>query len=1824
MSLPSDLSGGITALHQRYRDLAARFQELATRLTRVAGTLAGEGPPPESDLIEALTSARRDFLALQEELQGADGSFDSLATLQQLGQHLQALAENQVLRQRLREELERMQRIVHTRDTFFAPLQTCLTGARECLVSLERARSQAEVLEVDQRAQPFRALWAALVDRETLDEASLELIERAFGSGMVHALTLNRLVIAPESPPIGETLPEPVVPATHEAAPPGPQATLAAEAAVPSATPQPAPEPPTAPVATQIAPLPVAKPVHVQPTDVEIPQAIPALPEPERLAVPPTSQAVAPPVPAEVPEPVEAFTAKDTAIQIAGDIRSGRVAERWGAVCSLTWRLIGDGRTGLASHLAECLAQLAPTTPHLPPDLPRALALSLLMRSSTGDAVEEMRASIAGLQSYINECHNGRTQRHPAGRLLLLALSLRPALLAPGTGARAILKAVAPPDMPGVGQLGGVVLHYSNLNFELNASVLKGVREYAAWEGRLRQLRDEANSWLTRNRQGNLIYAHTTNVWREWLRDHGVLGRILAIVLADQRARTDEVRQAVERWSQRRHVNDQLARTDERLRKGGARQRPIIARAQTAIYEHAQEFVDLAQRWLDLLASEPAAANDFRFRQADECRARIQALLAGARHDVAEFATAGGDSLVTWAAATTARRMLDDLTRLFDPSAEESVEAIPVRHALHRDLLGVEDLPLNDQWSPEGIDQSTLLENLLRLVEQGPFDLHQAFARQEELNNHRATGWILEALRWDGESEERLDTLHRQREQQIEFCRAALRRKIEHTKTGIERAVCYDLVPESQRLDLLAQVESIVPEDVLNFGPEQSQLAEIDQALEALRTQRIAEVHSKLADTTIQRDHPADYGRIQEALRRGDFLTAEEYIQLVAGGQSIQTDAEPTRDVLAEFFPALAGQIYNFLEGGRNRPVRELIDNIRQARSAGPVTMGNVRPKQAEEAAAMLEAWFRLKNRAGTPADNVRELLRALGFEVQQVTQVEGMQSLPHWLADVRTAPLADRAKCLIPQFGSLAEGRYRVLCLYDRPQEQRIMDVVRKASPQGAPVLALYLGRMSEQGRRDLARLCWEQHRSFLLLDESLVFFLCGERLERLPVLCGCAFPFTVTEPYTTTASLVPVEMFFGRDQERESVFKQEGTNLVYGGRQLGKTALLRDVERRYRDLDHGIVVKWIDLKNERIGINRPVEDIWPVIAQALVADKVLPSLASNPDKIAERIQNWLRVDENRRIVLLLDEADAFLDWDSRQVDEKTRHSYPNVSGLKKIMDATNRRFKVVFAGLHNVQRTARDVNSPMGHLGTAVCIGPLLGWGEWRQAKELIELPLRELGFRLEDDLSMRILSHTNYYPSLIQIFCKWVLRRLHGNPNRFFNTKDAPPYAITVRDVEDTYQQSSDLRDEIRDRFNLTLRLDPRYRFIALAIAHASVEQRAEGALVEGFDVAWVREQAMYWWPKGFEKDSSFEMFRTILDEMIGLGVLRKTGGDRYALRSTNVLTLLGTGTQIQQDLLDIAQTAPTPEYEATTFRRTLHDDVWSRSPLTAQQESELLEPANGTAVLFGSEAGGLDLVPKFLREACPAQMLWVAENLTELRAFRARLDQADQGRGEGVFLAVVAPSCVWSAAWVQHAADVLSRKTRAQKNFLRVLFLADPTKTWEWVTQTEDELLKFADAGVRELSLHPWKEPALRRWMLDAGFGPHDDPAGCEPFLAVTGGWTLLVHAVGEKCRESPYNWKDHLDGLEKTWSADPVWRARFGLYRRALPVLRSLAEMNEPLSEVELAAVLGTDATGSQIDQALAWADRLQYVRKVNQGRWQIDPVVQRIVHAANE
>ncbi len=325
----------------------------------------------------------------------------------------------------------------------------------------------------------------------------------------------------------------------------------------------------------------------------------------------------------------------------------------------------------------------------------------------------------------------------------------------------------------------------------------------------------------------------------------------------------------------------------------------------------------------------------------------------------------------------------------------------------------------------------------------------------------------------------------------------------------------------------------------------------------------------------------------------------------------------------------------------------------------------------------------------------------------------------------------------------------------------------------------------------------------------------------------------------------------------------------------------------------------------------NIPLDEIWFYLAQDLAKEGVM---SSNPkrtitfEKLKDDIKSWLDQELDRRILFLLDESDNFLEGDSSvEKGSKTKSNltgFPRSTKLKGLMDQTERRFKVVFAGLHNVQRTTKLANHPLAHFGENICIGPLLEHGESRSARALIKEPLEAIGFTISDDLVTRILSQTNYYPSLIQIYCQELIAHINRHYLSKYNDKEVPPYKILSQHIEEAYQGTS-LRKSIKDRFSWTLQLDQRYEVIAYIIAYETFINKDDTDYQHGFSLDWVEKEAKSWWPEGFKNNLGNNIL-ILLDEMVDLGILRRVEQNKFTLRSPNVGLLLGSEEELESVL------------------------------------------------------------------------------------------------------------------------------------------------------------------------------------------------------------------------------------------------------------------------------------------------------------------------------
>lgn len=745
----------------------------------------------------------------------------------------------------------------------------------------------------------------------------------------------------------------------------------------------------------------------------------------------------------------------------------------------------------------------------------------------------------------------------------------------------------------------------------------------------------------------------------------------------------------------------------------------------------------------------------------------------------------------------------------------------------------------------------------------------------------------------------------------------------------------------------------------------------------------------------------------------------------------------------------------------------------------------------------------------------------------------------------------------------------------------------------QGAPAAVLYFGRLNESRRRSLAHLSRTDNLNFILIDDLVVAYLCGQSGSRLPVMFDCTLPFAFINPYTTTSSNVAPEMFYGRRWERDQITDPMGSCFVYGGRQLGKTALLLFIRDEFHAPAEQRVALWIDLRSV-------TDDIWIVLSRAF---KDLPDVdlqigdARSEQKLLERLYAWLTDNDKRRILLLLDEADRFLESDSEEGFRRT-------SVLKGLMERTNRRFKVVFAGLHNVQRTTKQQNHPLAHFGEPICVGPLLDRGEWKEAKALIERPFWSMGFRFESpDLVTRILSRTNYYPSLIQLYCNQIFQSVKMDQARL---RSGPPYLITDRHLEDAYF-SHQFENAIREKFQLTLNLDPRYRVLALIIALNSVQDAARPMTVND-----IREQAFTWWQPGFSGSRTEEDFRVLLDEMLGLGVLREVNG-AFALRTPNLLSLLGRQDQIEQKLLQSSYEVPPPVYSAHVHRTSDRKQPWRRNPLSDQQESELRAEKNSVTVIFGTKASGLDDLDHFLAQSFDSTHLVACDvHEPDRHQFRKYLDVVRAKAQNGTTLLLVRRN-PWTADWIEEALAAPKGRTR----FTSVVFVADPETAWSLSQHRSMLETLIASRRINTISLQPWHPSVLWRWLGDCGIGSNALEEQ-EEIGARTGRWPKLLEDFRGAIVSGGLTWKAALEEISKRLEDGAnleMYREAFGL-DVAVPakVLEEMAALGGQVLINDLAELLNADPRG-QIGDVFYWADRLGLIQPAPRGEWLLDTTV---------
>ena len=1409
--------------------------------------------------------------------------------------------------------------------------------------------------------------------------------------------------------------------------------------------------------------------------------------------------------------------------------------------------------------------------------------------------------------------------------LLAFAAALRPVLLAPQSGAWALLTALKPSErLEAVYRFAsGIAEKCKRLQgVTIDSAVLRSAGSEAVWDKERRKLCLEVENWLKHARHRTIKYAPANRVWQRWLKPDDLIDRLMRFIVSGGSDSDGSIKATLTILEGRKEFENLVKKTD-RIKIGRRRGQDIQAGALNQLHEHAREAVALVRRHLSLNGSKPSQSG-FLTRALAELRGEIEHLATPALDELQRFAS-GGKTLFA-GLANTAVNAIKRFRELLDPEQIGQDKELDPNELAASGLFGFPSIRIDTDGNPEGDPRRTLDTLLSGQPESFESAFRQCLTAGDLGTAKRIVDWIEYQQLNDTEA------LRNSLNEAFHSATQQFRRQIEYTRTRIEGALVHGYISGEARADyntILVELERRLTESqMLRFDREKEKLNDVVEEIEKEFAVHKGKAEADLASLGLSSDS-RPYKEISQSIAQGDIITADEIISGIREEESLPLPKESVRDrrqVFQEFFPERSLAIEKALEKSAVGGPKYVLTQIDKGSEVAGMPLQNIPDAQRKSARKMLEAWFALK-RAGrvdkqteeTIEEKIKVLCLELGFLVRtvsvgrRVTVTRSGRNIGE--ARLVTDPLRARELCPIPAFGSSADGKYRLVLLWGRPTEEDILRHVGEHSGDPATIV-LYFGSLSGTTRKALARISRERFRTVLVIDELLLIFLCGEHGSRLSPFFGCVVPFTYVQPYVTTAGLVPPEMFYGREQELREIANPNGPVFIYGGRQLGKTALLREVKRREHQPEKNRYAIWMDLKGRGIGYECRAADIWPAIWRELRSIDAIPEEIREPNN-KKRIVDFMHdlrsrfnKSEGRTLLLLLDEADRFLEVDARNPGIATS-GYQESLRLKELMENTERSIKVVFAGLHNVQRTAKGSNHPLGHFGTPIQVGPL----GWRTAKELVRQPLLASGYQFKQDgLVTRILAQTNYYPSLIQLYGSALIKTMCSK-----RRAGTPLYEIDEFVLDDTYRERN-LREVIGARFRWTLQLDPRYEVIAYAIANECAEQ--EGLLKRGIERRRIDDAIREWWPKGFEDIEPYtDRFWSLLDEMVGLGVLRTVDQEkvRYTLRNGNVLDLMGTKEEIEGNLL--SEREPPQEFEREFFRarHPQKADEPSRSPLTFQQEDLLRAERNGISVVCGLKASGFDDFVPFLKVRGDASVVELGD-LAHQQDFEKELHKHYSQRLEGTTIYVVSDSVPWSEKWVQVALDRVG-KLRAKGKYVQVVFMTDPNHLWQLFSELEE----LNRDGLQWISLRPWQQNFLHQWMADVGFG--NDPDIRKQIAERTGRWKLLLERLHD-LRQKLGNLKASLDGLEDEFRGENTGQLlkQFGLDDpRAQKALGTLAKLGEAVSLEDLKEWVGEDGVdGGTVQKRLEWAELLHLVRREGPSIWKMDAIAARVLTLAGD
>jgi hypothetical protein len=1070
------------------------------------------------------------------------------------------------------------------------------------------------------------------------------------------------------------------------------------------------------------------------------------------------------------------------------------------------------------------------------------------------------------------------------------------------------------------------------------------------------------------------------------------------------------------------------------------------------------------------------------------------------------------------------------------------------------------------EWLVANADQddpSAQLDLLLALLREG-FDA-QTLATQARTKKAYQHANLLTLYRRDVLGEDVTETLQ---EIEIEFAeeKRICHLNSERVRTMLDNANVASIIDDEQHYQLSAEVEHLQDQikdltTIVDLSATRQSLASLESDLREKFAEKIDGLQKEL-DTLVSRARvekgvaavPAAWiDQVNQSLTQNDTTVAEEMLEHLKTSleDGVPLANKPVKHIdLLPCFLAVEPQLFSALEiqSTRREAYRHLantcIDGLSFADSSSLFKRG------LDDLIAL-----RLHQKSFGKAyyEQIQHVLGSVGLEVANAHYTNQTEQKVAYAAHNKFARLTVSVQRRETGHGVLffaLEGSEQPVDVITASGDWTVKELielltVRFTSLRDDRTLVLSGRPISNADRNAFATFCKQGRHTLYLLDPVILAMLAGINTTEASLLetyLHLSLPWTYANPYhTNVLKHAPPEMRYGRQNDIKMLTAmRNGTAIIYGGRQLGKTTLLNEACRVFNNplrKQHTLLHRTdgnmdrAKLSGGELEKHRDV--IWRKIYDAVGDAGLIKDVHGlTTDSMINVLSDYFKKPNAESMLVCLDEIDATLGLDAA-------NGFRIFRELSTLVNNSNDHFKVIIAGLENVRRFADAPNYPLHQLGAALQVS-IMGPSE---AIQLIREPLAYLGYEFESPLLVnRILVETNRHPGLLHIFCHELICHLSLIHKTAVGSK-----LITAEEI-DNVRKDPRVKDLICNRFEITLALDDRYKLIAYSLIE-------HGATT--FSPARAKEITEHSAPDIFRPmtEAQFEAF---LDELCGLGVFhvmrRHEGGKEYALRNANILNLMGGKKNIEDKLIKaLYSLADVDPFDGHAFP----DKSPRPSPLTLRDEKMLITESIGekatsnrvdtrsspysVGILAGSEATGLNI--KWLEETLPligeeepplpgflkmryATVTKADNEFATTADFRKRLQEGVLG-AQAAKTPVMVFIHLTGDKPLSHTLDMLDIAHEARlhikpkTNRVRVLFVMSPKVMWQW--ESNPVLTRGRDVMQPFVLLDRWKNTALAHLINKLGL--ESTTASLETLARYSQGWYFsLDHLLQAKLKQ----------------------------------------------------------------------------------------------------